>query len=364
MSAGGGEALDIVAVGARTPVGITAEETAASVRAGISRAREFPFVDAHGEPVVLATDGALDPQLEGRERVRALLESALDQVVRNLTMSGLLRDAGLGQVPVRQLHLLLALPEARPGLSEGDAVWIAETGARRVRESIAGAGVDVVIAGRGHAGAVRAVEAALRDGRGRDDVLWLVAGADSYVHSETFLWLESQMRFARAGVRSGFVPGEGAACLALATPRLRARLRARCLAAVGGAATAEEKQVRGGEAGSSGAGLAQAVRAAMAGVALPVHAADTIYIDINGERYRSEEWGFVALNVPEAFKSLQYLAPSDCCGDVGAAFGALGAILAVRSYARGYARGPRSLVLAGSDGGLRGAMLILDPKTL
>ena len=63
----GGEALDIVALGARTPVGITAEESAASVRAGICRAREFPFIDARGEPVVLATDGALDTQLEGRD---------------------------------------------------------------------------------------------------------------------------------------------------------------------------------------------------------------------------------------------------------------------------------------------------------
>ena len=35
VSAGGGEALDIIAVGARTPVGITAKESAASVRAGI-----------------------------------------------------------------------------------------------------------------------------------------------------------------------------------------------------------------------------------------------------------------------------------------------------------------------------------------
>ncbi len=362
MSAGGGEALDIVAIGARTPVGITAEESAASVRAGISRAREFPFVDAHGEPVVLATDGALDAQLEGRERVWALLESALDQVMRKV--GGLVREAGAGQAQaqVRQVHLLLALPEARPGFSEGDAAWIVEAAGRRVRASRGG--VDVAIAGRGHAGAIRAVESVMREARGRDDVLWLVAGADSYVHTETFLWLESQRRFAQAGVRSGFIPGEGAGCLVLATPRLRARLRAPRLAAVSGAATAEEKQLRGSEAGSSGAALAQAVRSAMAGVTLPVQAADAVYIDINGERYRSEEWGFVALKTPEAFKSLQYRAPSDCWGDVGAAFGALGAILAVRSYARGYARGQRSLVLAGSDGGLRGAMLLLDPRTL
>ena len=353
----GGEALDIVAVGARTPVGITAEESAASVRAGICRAREFPFIDARGEPVVLATDGALDTQLEGRDRMWALLETALGEVMRK--SDEILRPGG-----VLRIRVLLALPEARPGFAEADAAWIAEAAARRVRASSRGAGVDVAIGGRGHAGAIAAVETALREEHSRDDVLFLVAGNDSYVHTDTFLWLESQRRFAQSGVRGGFIPGEGAGCIALVTPRLRARLGVRPLAAVGGVATAQEKQVRGSEAGSSGAGLAQAVRAAMVGRALPAHAADTVYIDINGERYRSEEWGFAALKVPEAFKSMQYRAPSDCWGDVGAAFGTLGAILAVRSYARGYARGPRSLVLAGSDGGLRGAMLILDPRTL
>ncbi len=355
MNAGGVEALDIIATGARTPVGITAEESASSVRAGISRAREFPFIDARGEPVVLAADGALDARLEGRDRMWALLESALDQVMRK-------SDEHLRQLGAGKIHLLLALPEARPGFSEDDASWIAEAAGRRVRASSRGLGVDVAIAGRGHAGAIGAVEAAMREARGRDDVVWLVAGNDSYVHTDTFLWLESQRRFAQAGVRSGFVPGEGAGCLALATPRLRARLRARRLAVVCGAATAQEQQVRGSEAGSSGAGLTLAVRAAMASVALPAGAADTVYIDINGERYRSEEWGFVALKAPEAFKSLQYRAPSDCWGDVGAAFGVLAAILAVQSYARGYARGPRSLVLAGSDAGLRGAMLLMDPR--
>jgi 3-oxoacyl-[acyl-carrier-protein] synthase-1 len=85
---------------------------------------------------------------------------------------------------------------------------------------------------------------------------------------------------------------------------------------------------------------------------------DTLYSDINGERYRSEEWGFVAMKTPSLWKSLGYEAPGSCWGDVGAAFGTLAGVLAVQSYQRRYARGPRSLVMAGSDSGLRGAMLL------
>ena len=89
---------------------------------------------------------------------------------------------------------------------------------------------------------------------------------------------------------------------------------------------------------------------------------DTLYCDINGERYRSEEWGFVAMNTASLWKSLDYEAPSACWGDVGAAFGTLAGVLALQSYARGYARGPRALVMAGSESGLRGAMLLQDSR--
>lgn len=118
------------------------------------------------------------------------------------------------------------------------------------------------------------------------------------------------------------------------------------------------------ETGSSGSGLARAVTGALTGLELPRDAVDTAYIDINGERYRSEEWGFVALQVPSAFKTLRYEAPADCWGDVGAASGALASALAVQSWARGYARGPRALVMSGSPDGLRGAFLLQDPRSL
>ena len=41
--------------------------------------------------------------------------------------------------------------------------------------------------------------------------------------------------------------------------------------------------------------MSQAVLGATQGLQLPRDAVDTLYSDINGERYRSEEWGFVAM---------------------------------------------------------------------
>lgn len=343
--------LEVVAVSARTPVGYTAESSAAAVRAGICRYAEYPFADGQGEPVVIASDGQLDRKLEGRERLLPLLESALGEVEVKLGPEALQRS---------RLCVLLSCPEARPGFSEEDKDWLVNAVEERYRGK--SSGVRVVLAGRGHAGALQAVEQALREcGDGRDH-LFVVAGADSYHHAETFLWLERVRRFAQPGIRSGFTPGEGAGCLALMSAGLRRRLGLPRLAVVRGAHTARERQLRDSSTGSFGVGMTQAVEGAIMGLKLPHEGIDDLYTDINGERYRSEEWGFVVLRTPLVWKSTGYKAPSSCWGDVGAASGALGGVLAIRAFARGYARGPRAMVIAGSDGGLRGAMLLQDPR--
>ncbi|HEX8705643.1 MAG TPA: hypothetical protein VF815_42810 [Myxococcaceae bacterium] len=343
--------LEVVAVGARTPVGFTAESSAAAVRAGISRYAEYPFVDPRGEPVVVAADKLLDPKIEGRDRLLPMVESVLEEV-----------EAKLGQAWLQagRLRVLLALPENRPGFSEGDASWVAKTLEARFRAKSPHAHVE--IAGRGHAGAMRAVEQAIKEcSRSRDD-LFLIAGVDSYHHADTFAWLERGNRFAQPGIRGGFTPGEGAGCLALATASLYSRLRLSPLATVRGVCTAQESLLRDSDTGSVGVGLTQAIQGAVAGLDLPGDGVHLLYTDINGERYRSEEWGFVTLRTPSVWKSPGYKAPSDCWGDVGAAFGALGGVLAVQALTRGYARGPRALVVAGSDGGLRGALLLQSPQ--
>jgi 3-oxoacyl-[acyl-carrier-protein] synthase-1 len=341
--------VDVVGAGARTPVGMTAAASAAAVRAGISRARTYPFITANGEPITVASDPCLGPDLEGRERMLPLVESVLDEVVSAFETNA------LGQVTV-----LLVLPEARPGFSDHDAEWVV-AGVRACLSSW-NLPARVSVGGRGHAGGIQALGQAIVESGRNSDALFIIVGVDSYHHRHTFVWLEGQRRLTEPGVRSGFMPGEGAGCLVLASPAWRKVRQVPRLAVVRSACTAKETLLRDSETGSLGVGLSQAVTAAVAaaGLRLPEEAADAEYIDINGERYRSEEFGFLAMRVPNAFRSFNYVAPADCWGDVGAAFVPLAAVLAVRSFARGYARGPRAVVLAGSDSGLRGATWIED----
>lgn len=347
--------LELIATGARTPVGLTAEASAAAVRAGISRIGEFPFIAANGAPVALGADSLLDPRAQGRARMWPLLQSVVDQLLKTL-------GPRLARLP-HGCEVLLAVPETRPGFPEAEAQWLCQ--AVRAHLEARGVASRVVIAGRGHAGALAAIESAMRQVAERraqaEGPVFMVLGLDSHHHPDTLLWLESGQRLALEGVPNGFIPGEAAGGLVLTTRAVRSAWGLPCLVVVTGAGVAHESLLRTSETGSFGVALSQAVGRAASGLSLPDDAADAVYCDINGERYRSEEWGFFAMRGSRAMRSPSYLAPCDCWGDVGAAFGPLATILAAQSFIRRYAAGPRALVMAGSESGLRGAVFLRSP---
>ncbi len=343
--------LDIVAIAARTPVGMIAETSAAAVRAGISRSREFPYVTPLGQPMIVATDPGLPDALEGRARLVHLVQSVVAEVRRKLGALDLSKGG---------CDVFLALPEERPGFSSADAEHVVQATAGLFRA--AAITTRVLVGGRGHAGVLAAVERVATVIRARQGAsIFVVIGVDSYVHVSTFEWLEARRQLAQPAVRNGFVPGEGAGALVLVAATVRRQLGLPSLGSIAGVATTREMRLRDNDAGSLGVGTSEAVLRATAGLDLPGQAADAVYCDINGERYRSEDWGFFAMRAHRAVRQLEYQAPSDSWGDVGAAFGALGGVLAVQSFARRYAPGPRALVMAASEGGLRGAMVVQAP---
>jgi 3-oxoacyl-[acyl-carrier-protein] synthase-1 len=340
-------AVHIVAVAARTPVGLSAEGSAAAVRAGITRMREHDFmVDAAGEPLRCASDGVLEPGLLGYRRVSALARAALIEAVRKLGR-GTSNDT---------FSVLLALPEARPGFGVNEA--------RRVQRDLmaepeSGPRFQVERVGEGHAGAIHALERGIARIANAQDELVIVAGADSYLDADTLDWLEADRRILRAETRSGLLPGEGAAAIVLASTSIQRQLRLPTLGYVRAAACAQEKRDPMQGAGTLGEALTEVV-VRVAGDKLDERAyvAD-VYCDINGERSRGTDWGFALLRTGAWFRDgTQYVMPVGACGDLGAASAVFNVVLAVRAWQRGYAHGPRAVVWGASWKGLRGAALI------
>jgi 3-oxoacyl-[acyl-carrier-protein] synthase I len=334
----------ITGVGACTPLGRDAWSSAAAARAGICGFREHPFmIDSVGEPMRAAPAPWLDVGIQGVARYAQLLLPAVDQA--------------LGDVPApASTGLALALPSPRPGLPAdlGESL-------RRVLAERYGAGLSkVLVFERGHAAALLALDAATQAVAAGTLQACIVAAVDSYLCRETLEWLEACDQLHGAGALNnawGFIPGEAACAL-----RIERREAGRAaLAEVVGIGLGVENELIRGESVCIGAGLTAAFRASLAG--LPAGARiDDVYCDLNGEAYRADEYGFTALRTKERFRAAtDFVAPADCWGDVGAAGGALHALLALAACRKGYAHGPWAMVWASSEGGDRAAAILHAP---
>lgn len=338
----------IVGVGARTAVGLRAVTSAAAVRAGISRVQEHPFmVDRAGEFMRVAREPSVPADLFGPARLVAMGRPALLEAIEALPR---------GARP--RIDVLVGLPEERPGWTAADA---AATIRGLVRELPFDVG-DVAHFPRGHAAGLIALDSAVeRLQRGSTE--WcLVGGVDSYLQADTLEWLDGTRQLANKRNRSGFFPGEGAGFCLLTTSSAARGLGRPPLAEVLAVATAIEPKRIKSDAVCIGEGLCQAIRAATQCIDPKGQRIATTYCDINGERYRTEEFFYVPLRVWAPFVDANaYQAPADCWGDVGAASGPLFATLAVASGQRGAAAGKHVLLWASSEAGHRSAATLALP---
>lgn len=346
--------MKLVASGARAPVGTTAESVAAAVRAGISRVRRLQVPELGRQSAsFLARDALLDPgEWSGAARMAALGAAALAEVLGKLAPALTQWNA---EVPV-----LVGLPEERPGWKSADAARVvaalAAVGSARLRLR-----VEPRLAG--HASALEGLQEAVRRvSRAGGFPLAIVGGVDSYHDVQTLAWLRERNQWLEAGARTGFAPGEAAAFVAvMAAPDAR-RWGLVPHATVRTATTARETRLIHTDDLNLGEGLTAAVGEALAPLGGTQVQVENIHSDINGERYRSEEWGFVALRLGSAFRDASAVhTPVSSCGEVGAATGALNLVLCAQAWRRRYARGPRALLWGSSEAGLRAAALLEEP---
>lgn len=338
--------VHIVSRGARTPIGLRSPTSAAAFRAGINRVRELSHLrDRAGHPMFAALDGVLPRDVFGPERLSTIAKTALHEACELL-------EPGRARLPV---PLLLALPEPRPGLTRVELEQVAQ-GLRGATASVEV--TEVVTIAEGHAAGFVALARAVDEiRRGRD--VCLVGGVDGYYHPATLEWLDASLRLSGGDARSAFVPGEGAGFVMLMSSAAARSLGLRSLACVPAVSVGFEPKPSEGPTPCIGEGLTDTIRRVLEQLPASERTIDDIVCDINGERHRAEEWGFVGLRLgqwlgdPTAYRS-----PADGWGDMGAASCPLFGCLAIEAAERGYAKGSRTLTWASSDGGRRGAAVL------
>ena len=200
------DALQILAAGARMPVGPTAESVAAAVRTGVSRvqltrSQAWGNVD-DGADWFFAMDPLLDrDDTSAASRIATLGRAALGELVAKLARA--LPRTNI-EVPV-----LVGLPEERPGWSPADLGAV--SAALAAVDEAAGFRLRIELRPRGHAAAIEALhEAQQRLPHDRPGMI-ILGGVDSYHDPETLAWLRENQQWLGEESRTGFAPGEGAA---------------------------------------------------------------------------------------------------------------------------------------------------------
>lgn len=352
MIDGSKEMVCICGVGARTPLGLNALSSSAAVRAAISAVALHPiFVDKTGEKMCVAHDALLDPFIPATDRFVTLLHASLQEALAGATT---LR----GGTPV---PFIIGLPEPRPGLPPD----LDQMLALRLREEDIVRPTDpILMLPHGHAAGLMAIQVAAQKIMDGETEVCVAAGVDSYINPYTLEWLDETGRLMSGENRNGFPPGEGAAACLLASRTAAERNGLPVLATIAATSTEIEPIAITAEGVCIGQGLSKTIQNVARQLHLPEQKITATYCDLNGERYRNEEFTYTLLRTQESFVDAHdYLHPADCWGDVGAASGPLFASLAIMSSLRGYSKGPTPLLWAGSESGYRSAVLLSLPST-
>jgi 3-oxoacyl-[acyl-carrier-protein] synthase-1 len=342
----------IVGAGMMTAVGLTAAETAASVRASTMLFSQSSFYDRRFAPFTLAeviADGL--PALA--EGTRSHLSARRQRLLRlaALPLRECLQPLGDQSPP---LGLSLALPELSTTQSIVGSEFVKQL-ALQVGGRIDPSGSDA--SHRGRAGGILAIgQAILTIQMGRADFM-VAGGVDSYRDPHVLGTLDLQGRVKSRVNLDGFIPGEGAGFLLLASAAAAVRRGLPIIARSSRVAVGFEKGHLYSSEPYRGDGLASTFQQLFGAREAATPVAE-VYSSMNGESHWAKEWGVGYIRNKGVFDQQPGMHhPADCYGDVGAASGPVMAGLAALGIRGGYRRST-SLVYGSSDDGTRAAMLI------
>jgi 3-oxoacyl-[acyl-carrier-protein] synthase-1 len=327
-------AICIVGMGACTPIGLDAPSSAASVRAGITRIAEHPYmIDKIGELMVVSMASFISDDITGSERFQQLAASAEQEAL-----------AVISKLKKSDIPCIVGLPSKRPGLPDDVA--------QKYPKAIS----------CGHSAGLMAVQEGCQIISKGIAEFCLVGGVDSYMEPETLEWLDYGEQLHSDENIYGFIPGEAAGFALLASQNVAQKYGLKILGRIQSIATEHESNLIKTDTVCIGEGLTKAFRNVFKSLDYPAQKIDQTICDMNGERYRADEYGFTLVRTSEYFvNASDFQTPSDCWGDIGAASGLLFINLAISAWQRGYAKGSNVLIWTSSEGGERSALLLLKP---
>jgi 3-oxoacyl-[acyl-carrier-protein] synthase I len=349
--------ISITGMGMMTSVGHNAPQASTSIRAGIARFGETPQFEPtvqdpdlyFPEPLIAAPVIGITDGLVGIERLLALSVPALREA---------LEGAKIGAAELPETMLLVAGGQ-RPGSGKGsrvDTVFVPRLASRIKGGPFKG----IEYLPQGSAGFLLALKKGMDLLRQGACLYCVVGSVDSLLDLEALTWLDSKGRLKSESNVDGFIPGEAAAFIVIELQKNTLQRGVGQYALCGEAVIAEEKNTRWSETSCTGEGLSQCLKTVLAGLKEKGRNPDAVLCDLNGEGYRSKEWGYALIKAFRGNLSVPSILihPSDCIGDVGAAIGGILVGLSCHSMKMDHVDWNDTVIWCSSDDGERAALSV------
>lgn len=348
------ESIAVVGIGMMTSVGVSAPETAASVRAATARFVPTPLRDKQFQPFTIAEvpHDALPPLAEPLQSVISL--SDRERRLLRLATSPLQECLRALPPMSAKLALCLALPEQETTRAIDPSAFLSHL-AIQTRAPFDPTRSDARHVGR--AGGLLAIgQAVLTIQSGLGEFV-IAGGIDSYRDLFILGTLDRERRAKSESNLDGFIPGEAAAFLLLASTRTAAANRLPVIARVTPIVTGFEPGHFYSSEPYRGDGLARTFQQLVARGDIDAPIAE-VYSSMTGESHWVKEWGVAFLRSRGAFREGHGMHhPADCFGETGAASGPLMVGLAALGINGRYRQSP-ALAYGSSDRGARAAMIV------
>jgi len=325
--------IAIESTGLVTSVGLSAATSCAAVRAKISNPTQTCFNGQDGERI-LAHQVVLDESWQGLRKLAKMASMAAADALQHLPR------AEWSRMPM----LLCVAEKERPGrllnLDEQLLGMIQkELGITFLEHSA------VISQGR------VSVAVALAQGRA------LIEQKDSLLNWPTLDHYSINDRLLAGEQSNGFIPGEAAGALLLGGGHGHTEVLA-----CHGIGFGVEHAPLESELPLCADGLSQAIKAALADADMSMRDLSYRITDLSGEHYYFKEASLALSRVLRDIKSeFDVWHPAESVGEVGSAIGVMLIAVAVKAYAKGYAKGACVLIHMSNDAGQRAA-LILRPR--
>lgn len=353
------EAIVVTGTGLRCSVGNGVAQSAAVVRARVSRFASWLHgsVGPGEEPVIVA---ALSPSAPPAPWTQFALLVAPQPLHEALWQARVYDGRELAQKR-KKLGVYLAAPaEARLALEDPkELATFREVGVRDCFEVLTPEATRVELVTLGNAAGCVAIARACEALRQRELDVAVIGAIDTHLDGA---WLERLLaaRRLKAGDASGgLIPGEAAAFVVLERETDARARGADVLGRIGGAVVAEEPVPIGPEhplRAEAFSNVMAELLAAHAGGANVRH----VWTDVNGERWRSLEWALLETRTLGRLppRGWTQWTPAETLGDIGAATALAQACLALQWPRRGFAVGDPHVIGCASFEGARGVILI------